>query len=292
MTQPGIQPYQAAISEQFPALHVDTIAYLGEAKDHVGCLVNGQLVFRFPKREEAEQKLRMELALLPELAPTLPLPIPQYSHIARTPSRAFSRIFAGYPLLAGEPLTNYIPAIWDMPWWAPAVGAFVTALHRFPVARARQLGVPGSTPEEWRSRYQNLYSGVQEKVWPLVTRRQRAAIRRYFADFLDNPRHFEWEPVLLHHDIYSGHILLEVATQQVTGIIDFSDCDIGDPAVDVRNAWEPYYGGTMDATWPERRAFYYQLQPLAEVVAAEVLRDVYPALVAQALEQIKRRWPA
>jgi aminoglycoside 2''-phosphotransferase len=292
MTQPDIEPYRAAIREQFPALRVDTMAYLGEAKDHVGCLVNRQLVFRFPKREEAEQKLRMELALLPELAPTLPLPIPQYSHIARTPSRAFPRVFAGYPLLTGQPLTDYIPAIWDTPWWAPAVGAFVTALHRFPVARARQLCVPGGTAEEWRSRYQNLYRGVQEKVYPLVTPRQQAAIRRYFVDFLDNPRHFEWEPVLLHHDIYSGHILLDVDTQKVTGIIDFSDCDIGDPAVDVRDAWEPYYSGTMDTTWADRRAFYYHLQPLAEIVAGDVLLEVYPALVAQALEQINRRWRA
>jgi aminoglycoside phosphotransferase (APT) family kinase protein len=85
--------------------------------------------------------------------------------------------------------------------------------------------------------------------------------------------------------------LLDVASRRVTGIIDFSDCDIGDPAVDVRNAWEPYYGGIMDATWADRRAFYYQLQPLAEVVAAEVLHDVYPALAAQALEQIQQHWP-
>ena len=47
----------------------------------------------------------------------------------------------------------------------------------------------------------------------------------------------------------------------------------------------------MDATWADRRAFYYQLQPLAEVVAAEVLHDVYPALAAQALEQIQQHWP-
>ena len=270
---------------------METITYLGEDKDNVVCLINGQLVFRFPKRQEAEQKLRMEFDLLPELAPTLPIPIPQYSHIARAPSRAFPRVFAGYPLLGGRLLTDYIPAIWDTPWWAPAVGAFVTALHRFSVARARQLGVPGGTAEEWWRRYQNLFIEVQEKVYPLVTHRQQTTIRRYFADFLDNPRHFEWAPVLLHHDIYSGHILLDVASRRVTGILDFSDCDIGDPAVDVRNAWEPYYGGTMDATWADRRAFYYQLQPLAEVVAAEVLHDVYPALAAQALEQIQQHWP-
>jgi len=292
MTQPDIQSYRAAVAEQFPALRIDTLTYLGEAKDHVVCLANGQLVFRFPKRPEAEQKLRMEIQLLPELAPTLPLPIPQYNHIARAPGRAFPRVFAGYPLLAGHPLTDYIPAIWDTPWWAPAVGTFVTALHRFPVARARQLGVPSGTAKAWRSRYQNLYHGVQEKVYPLITHRQQAAIRRYFEDFLDNPRHFEWEPVLLHHDIYSGHILLDVDSRQVTGIIDFSDCEIGDPAVDVRDAWEPYYGGTMDATWAARRAFYYHLQPLAEIAAGDVLLDVYPALVEQALEQVNRRWPA
>src|SRR4051794_16988835 len=98
MTQPDIQPYRAAVAERFPALQIDTIAYLGEAKDHVVCLVHGQWVFRFPKQQEAEQKLRMELQLLPELAPTLPLPIPQYRYIARASAHTFPRMFAGYPL--------------------------------------------------------------------------------------------------------------------------------------------------------------------------------------------------
>jgi hypothetical protein len=48
----------------------------------------------------------------------------------------------------------------------------------------------------------------------------------------------------------------------------------------------------MDATWADRRAFYYHLQPLAEIVAGGVLLELNPALVEQALEQIHRRWPA
>ena len=288
-----IEPYRRAIAACFPELAGRPLAYLAHGKDHVACLVNGDLVFRFPKRAEAEAKLQMELRLLPELAPTLPLPIPAYRYVARTPP-SFPHVFAGYRRLAGEPLTRYMPEIWDAPWWPAAVGAFLTALHRFPTPRAQALGVPGGTADAWRERYQALYRLVQERVYPLLTGSQRAGIGGYFAGFLHDPRHFRFHPVLLHGDLYSQHILLDHPGQRVTGIIDFSECVIGDPAFDIRNAWEPHYRGTQDASWRERREFYYRLQPLLEAALSDGtagLEEVNPQVHADALAQLNQGWP-
>src|SRR5207248_6064974 len=123
-----------------------------------------------------------------------------------------------------EPLTKYMPEIWDTNWWPPMVGQFLTALHRFPVKRAQELGVPGGTTDEWRNRYQELYSRVQERVYPLVTSTQSAGNGRYFEDYMNDRRHFRFKPVLLHGDLYSQHILLDTTQRLVTGIIDFSEC--------------------------------------------------------------------
>jgi len=279
--------YLAAIAEGFPNLAVDTLEYLSEGKDSVACLVNRHLLFRFPKQELAEQKLLMEIRLLPELAPTLPLAIPRFTYISRTPTASYPRAFAGYDLLDSTSLHAYAPQIWDATWWQPFIGDFVTALHRFPVGRAAQLGVPMYTTRTWRAHYQALYAAVHEKVYPLITPNQQLSIGRYFDAFLDDPRHSAFAPVLVHGDLHARHFLLDVETRRVTGIIDFGECRIGDPAIDVRDAWLPYYGGVVDQTWQERRDFYHRLSALAQVA----LRDSYGAdWVEEGLAEISRLW--
>lgn len=280
--------YRAAITEGFPNLSVDTLEYLSEGKDSVACLVNHRLVFRFPKQDRAEQKLLMETRLLPELAPTLPLAIPHFTYTVLTPLTSYPRAFAGYDLLDGTPLHAYTPQIWDATWWQPFIGEFVTALHRFPVRRAMQLGVPTYTTQTWRAYYQSFYSAVRDMVYPLIMPRQRAAISRCFDAFLDDPQHFAFTPVLVHGDLHARHFLLDIATRRVTGIIDFGECKVGDPAIDVRDAWLPYYGGVVDHTWQERRDFYYRLPALAQVA----FRDRYGAeWVEEGLAEIGRLWP-
>ena len=74
--------YRAAILENFPGLPLESLTYLAEGWDSLGCLVNDRLIFRFPKRPEVAGRLALETRLLPELAPTLPLPIPLRRHFA------------------------------------------------------------------------------------------------------------------------------------------------------------------------------------------------------------------
>jgi aminoglycoside phosphotransferase (APT) family kinase protein len=291
-----IELYRGAIGDSFPELAGQALEYFASGKDYVVCLLEGGYLFRFPKRAEAERKLRMEIKLLPELGRTLPLPTPEFSYVASARVSAFSHAFVGYRILAGEPLTNYVPDIWDAGWWPPSVGEFLTALHRFPVKRAQELGVPGGTSDEWRNRYQKLYRCVQEYVYPIVTTSQRTQIATYFEDYLNDPRHFRFKSVLLHGDFYSQHILLNVLQQRVTGIIDFSECVIGDPAFDIRNAWEPYYVGEDISTdsWKERREFYYRLQPLLDLVLADGtagMEDVNPHVRSEALLHLDETWP-
>jgi aminoglycoside 2''-phosphotransferase len=152
-----LNDYRSAIVERFPELELQTIEYLAHGIDHVACRVNGNLIFRFPKRAEAEAKLLIEMRLLPALAPTLPLPIPNFDYLSPEPSASFPYAFVGYRLLRGEPLTTYIPTIWDETWWTRALGEFLIALHSFPLRRAKALGVPGGTTEWWRNRYLDLY---------------------------------------------------------------------------------------------------------------------------------------
>src|SRR6516162_3312755 len=58
-----LDDYQAAIGEHFPGVCITTLDYLSEGWESVACLVNGHLVFLFPKRDMAEHYLRTEIRL-------------------------------------------------------------------------------------------------------------------------------------------------------------------------------------------------------------------------------------
>ena len=46
-----LDDYRAAIAEHFPGVRITTMDSLSEGWESVACLVNGHLVFLFPKRE-------------------------------------------------------------------------------------------------------------------------------------------------------------------------------------------------------------------------------------------------
>ena len=246
--------YRAAIGENFPSVRITTLDYLSEGWESVACLVNGHLVFLFPKRDMAEHYLRTEIRLLPELAPHLPLPIPRFDYVADPPGQHVPFAFVSYELLSGTSFPNWPDEVLQAEWWKPPVGAFLTALHRFPVSRARELGVrpisqtakltgQAAAPATWRETLSDFYELTWQQAFPLLSDELQGKLARRFEGFLAEERHFAFEPVLLHADLQQDHILLKMPEQQVSGIIDFGDVGIGDPAMDVWPSLLPYYGG-------------------------------------------------
>jgi aminoglycoside phosphotransferase (APT) family kinase protein len=70
------------------------------------------------------------------------------------------------------------------------------------------------------------------------------------------------------------HVLLKIPEQQISGIIDFGDIGIGDPALDVWPALVPYYSGPVDETFAARHRFYRQFfPPLNALIFGQVYDD-------------------
>src|ERR1700722_5557282 len=84
-----VSPELAAelIMEQFPALGAGPVTPLATGWDNTVFLAGGEWLFRFPRREIALPGLRREIALLPRLAPLLPLPVPDPQYIGRPSPR-------------------------------------------------------------------------------------------------------------------------------------------------------------------------------------------------------------
>ena len=73
--------------------------------DLVLFLVNGSLVFRFPKRPEVWPELEREIAFLTAAADLLPLTVPRYSRVVHT-SDAAAHGYAVYAWFLGRRYTH------------------------------------------------------------------------------------------------------------------------------------------------------------------------------------------
>jgi aminoglycoside phosphotransferase (APT) family kinase protein len=92
------------IQEQFN-WEVGSLRLLGEGWDNIVWLVDERWTFRFPRRSVVVSGIEIEIAVLPQLAPLVPLPIPNPTFVGR-PTPAFEWPFYGARFLPGRELAE------------------------------------------------------------------------------------------------------------------------------------------------------------------------------------------
>ncbi|MBK9711046.1 MAG: phosphotransferase [Kouleothrix sp.] len=268
--------YRDIIAACFPELAINTCEFVSQGWDSVAVVVDGELIFRFPKRPDVEPQYRMEALLLEALAGRVALPLPRFAYVwdGRPPYR---QVFVGYRMLAGEQLRPGLLAALGRAGIAAQLGGFLSDLHGFPVEQAARCGVQGGDAAQWRLRYRNQYADVQARVLPLLDADARARVARRWAGFLEHDANFRFRPALAHCDLSGDHILVDPAGGTVSGIIDWGDAAIGDPALDFTGLLDDYGAGfaelalaayrrEVDPTFRERMAFYRFVMPFNEIL--------------------------
>jgi aminoglycoside 2''-phosphotransferase len=260
------------ISAAFPEFCIESVRQFGAGWANVVWVVNEGLtptLFRFPKTSRVAAATRRELRLLPKLRAAIPTPLPDYRYAAPDGAPSFPYPFGGYPLLPGCPLAEADCGVTSA--LAAAVGRFIGALQAFPAEQARELGVPGGTGDDWRHEYDCWYGATRPLLVELLTPHELMAVDRVVSSFLTDERHFRFRPVLIHRDLGPDHLLVDTSTGDLTGVIDFEDASIGDPAFDFTGVLRPLpaalsaYEGQVDETFLERVRFYQFVVPLHEV---------------------------
>lgn len=209
------------IAEQFPRLRPLRLARLGQGWDNAAFLVDGKYVFRFAIRDVALPLLRTEAAVLPWLAPRLPLPVPRPSFVGEG--------FVGYRLVRGRPASRTALSDSQRAASASVLGRFLRALHRCAAAEARRHGAGG---DEWKRVDVAHRIALTEprlrklKRWGLLENQRR------LRKILQETRAARAKPVLLHGDPHAGQLLVD-EKRKVCAVIDWGDLHIGHPAVDL-----------------------------------------------------------
>jgi aminoglycoside phosphotransferase (APT) family kinase protein len=179
-------------------------------------------------------QLAREARLLPQLAERLPVAVPNSEYVCPDPAGGMR--FVGNRAIGGTPVVESRLAEERDPAYAESLarelGAVLDALHSFPVVEAHRIGVLGGSAEDWRREYAAFYAEIRDGVFPLLNAHERGWVQALWDGYLEDAESFAFEPTLIHHDLAIEHILHDPASGRLTGIIDWGDAWIDDPAID------------------------------------------------------------
>jgi len=263
-----ITPQIAAdlIREQFPDLGAHQVTVLATGWDNTAFAVDSQWLFRFPRREIAVPGVRREITLLPRLAARLPLPIPDPQFVGQ-PSTRYPWPFFGARLLPGGELADSGLADSRRAGAAASVGHFLRTLHDpglvvlvdgsdLPVDPMRRA----SAPVRARRAREVLDRLVGRRIWPtdsdvnrLLDQAERAAAGAGSADRVAGAAESDGTlpagdgasgrgPLVVSHgDLHVRHLLVD-RDGSATGVIDWGDLCLADPAADLSIAYFGFCG--------------------------------------------------
>jgi aminoglycoside phosphotransferase (APT) family kinase protein len=180
------------------------------------------------------QLVERELAVLPPLAPLLPYPIPVPAFIGAE-SELFPRPFFGHRLLAGVEAAEARLTDAERERVGRDLGRFLRALHA-PATRAavdleRALPLDPNRRADMAVRVPKARERL-EALSDLAPMSRKAANRILDEAEALAPSATE---ALLHGDLHVRHFLIDRAV--ISGVIDWGDVCVGDPAIDLQLVW-------------------------------------------------------
>jgi aminoglycoside phosphotransferase (APT) family kinase protein len=256
---------RALLVHHLPGYEVRSITGLGEGLDNAAYEVNGELIVRASKetdpavRHQATQREAQLLAVVTGLS-TQPVLEPVFVDAEAG--------LLGYRKLPGFPLIDHPVA--QPARLAPALGGFLSRLHRAPLEKVEHLVERDAYPLlAWREDAQRDYQEIAEHI--------SAAGRRLVEDFLSRtPPAEPRAAAFCHNDLGAEHVLVDVEAIAVTGIIDWTDAAIADPARDLALIYRDlgsevfeltldHYEGYFDDADRERVVFYARCKRLEDI---------------------------
>ena len=292
-----VGPARAAelVAAAAPRLAGAPVVPLATGWDNTVVMVAGEWAFRFPRRAVALPGVRREIAVLPRIAPLLPLPVPVPEVVGSDGEPSEPWPFTGARLLPGRELADAGPADGARVPAAAATGAFLRALHSPEVRAASDVelpvdplgrGHPASRLGHTRATLDGLVASGTWAGDPAVD----ALLER--AGRLVAPG---GAPVLVHGDLHARHLLVDAAGR-ASGVIDWGDVCLADPALDLSLGYAAFAGparaafltayGPVDAE-RELRARALAVR-LAALLARYAAAEHRAALLAESLASLGR----
>ncbi|MCK5183467.1 MAG: aminoglycoside phosphotransferase family protein [Candidatus Heimdallarchaeota archaeon] len=206
--------------------------------------INQKYILRVADREfrntRGLEMLRREFKILSFLRKRLPISIPEilYLHDSKEIPFSIHQKILGKSLVF---VSNQLSSDQKKKIGAE-IGRFLSSLHSeilmkdFLITFSDQEELMNSSSDFnqfYKLRWKTRYEEAKEIAYQYLNQEQQEWLTKIFEDYLNNDDNFTFSPRVSHCDFDTSNILIEPKTKQLTGTIDFEECKIWDPAVDL-----------------------------------------------------------
>jgi aminoglycoside 2''-phosphotransferase len=223
-----LSTYEERIRQLAPEVVVNSISINREGLLNDVVILNGELIFRFPKHEYSFKHLKDEARILKLLQNhiTLEIPSPLYESDDCLAYRMIPGETLRRDMLMGLPDSNQQLV-------ADQLAQFLKELHGVPIKEIADFEVPMADALMKYEGWVNAYGRIREKVFPLLMPHVRAWAREHFESHLADRSNFKYELKMVDTDIPPYHVMFDRQRGRINGIIDFGGAGLGDPAIDL-----------------------------------------------------------
>ena len=233
----------ARVRPHLPAhLRPDALVPIGRG-DHSLAFRCDTTVVRVARSDGAADALQREACTMARIADHLPVAVPRPT-FARPGDRC---AFSVHEEVTGVVLTR---ARWlrlraaKRERAAAELAGFLAALHELPVALVRPCGLPELTRAAYARRLREDSARGPHALHALLAPDVRERLDATLAAWA---RPDDLPAVVLHRDLSPDHVLHDPASGRITGILDFGDLALGDPARDLIFLREDHGEEMLDA---------------------------------------------
>jgi len=236
----------ARIEAAFPETDFAELLLVDRGFGSIVVGVPPQVVIRVPRTQTVAAAHSRERRLVPRIADELRVAIPRAVWHA-APSTALPWGASAYRWIEGSqpvvPVSGAAALVADL-------ADFLAALHRIPLSRVSDVGVPGPS-DLARTRAED--AAVTAPVLRArLSPREFATLQTRLGDILSDPILEDFVPALRHGDLWFGNVLIDAGSTGLEAVLDWEQAAIGDPAEDL--ATQRYLGPAAVAAFTEQYA--------------------------------------
>jgi aminoglycoside phosphotransferase (APT) family kinase protein len=218
------------IKKYLPNFTWNSVKYIGSGYDHDVLVFDNETVFRFPKNNYSKKLLKDEIALLKIISNKTSVATPNYKYLAKDCR------FAWYPLLKGDELTikRYRSlSEFQQNKLSGQIATFLTELHFTSLTSIKNCHPRERFAEK---EIEPLRKETQKYLYPQFSDMEKQRCESFFTE-LANIFRKKYKKVLVHGDFSGDHLIIN-QDNGLSGVIDFTDRAIHDPAFDFIFLWE------------------------------------------------------
>ncbi len=234
----NIENFINTVNTRYPDIKKSRINQITSGQNNFLFSVNDELMFRFPKNDFNMNKLLKEYEFLNKLKDEMLLTIPYTKELVL--GKTYKDTYLVYKKIEGKPLRQDIfKTVDDEKVLAKQLAVFLKKLHSETITEKFDgLLLEVDVLEYWK----DMHERFTNKLYEFMTDKSIKEMDQNFNRIFETLRK-DFKTTVIHGDFGPSNILYEGQTSKISGIIDFSEMMISDPAYDIASLIGPFgYG--------------------------------------------------